>query len=171
MLRFRRDFFTFGEIRVGYWLTRTSKAIADHHPDKRRNECDQIQFVSWITGRKIGDQWILHDVEIHDLGAYNRLWVSTNFSLSLSLASRTQGQLAAVIAHHYIPRSSSLFRLRRSVANDFQKALRFERRTANERAIDVRASHEFGGVVRLHAATVLDADAGGGVLAVEFGDE
>ena len=58
-----------------------------------------------------------------------------------------------------------------AVADDFVETLGFEGRTADEGTVDVRAGHQLGGVVGLHAAAVLDADLGGGVGAVEFGDD
>ena len=54
--------------------------------------------------------------------------------------------------------------------NNSLKIGRFQRRAANEAAVDLRLCHQFCRIARLHAAAVLNADGVGDCLSEQFGD-
>src|ERR1051326_8666783 len=57
------------------------------------------------------------------------------------------------------------------VPHDVRKTPVFQGRPADERAIHVRLAHQFAGIPRLHAATILDAHAPRNRLVEQFRDQ
>ena len=117
-----------------------------------RMQIDVAAFLHWPMGKG----WVCRDFA--DGGG--ECWVETE--------TPRRGETAGRLERGCFSNGSGFLG---SVADDVEEALGFEGCAADEGTVDVRAGHEFCGVVGFDGAAVLDADFGGGVLAVEFGDE